>query len=171
MSYRFSNIGEKSNNRLFYEWLCKNPLGFQFTIEDMPPDFPIERKKISAICAFFEKSGTIETIGRKQYLRKGKSGSLLVYDTRVYKFLRRHDGRFNSKPLPTERKPRARKTGKHNYEVKTLPLIGESLPKATDKKVLDRAKNMIEFLLNTAAIVEELVKENERLRKAVNEKV
>ena len=171
MGYRFKNVGEKSNNQLFYEWLCKNPLGFTFTIEDLPPDFPVEKKKISAICAFFEKAGTVETIGRKQTLRKGRAGALIVYDTRVYKFLRRHDGRFNTKPVMSERKPHIRKTKKNNREVNALPLIGDLLPKATDKRIAAKAQSMIEFLINTASVIEELVKENERLRKIINEKV
>lgn len=174
MTYRFSNKGEKSAAQIVYEWLEKHPIGFEFCVDDI--DVQVNKSNASASCSFFEEKGVIETIGRKKLIRKGKSGKVAQYNTRVYRFVAPYEGRFNSRPSYKSKRNRIFLKKRGPLKIFQFPIIGEQepakpLPKQKQEPLQLTNQNMIDFMIDAIAYFEGIIKENERLRKLLDEKV
>jgi hypothetical protein len=179
MSYRFSNKGEKSASQILYEWLEQKEIGFEFSAFDV--DAEISRSNISASCAFFESKGVIQTIGRKKMPNIGKGTG---HYTRVYRFVAHHEGKFHSKPVYKGKRNRSAKVEKRgHWKLFEFPAIGE--PETQEPKKQKRSRrsapvqpallqltnqNVIDFMIEAMAYFEGIIKENERLRKLIDEK-
>lgn len=174
MTYRFTNKGEKSAPQIVYEWLEKNPIGFEFCVEDI--DAEVNKSNASASCSFFEEKGVIETIGRKKLIRKGKSGKVAQYNTRVYRFVEHYEGRFNSRHSYKSKRTRTFLKKRGPLKIFQFPIIGEQkpeqpLPEQKQATLQLTHQNMIDFMIGAIAYFEGVIKENERLRKLLDEKV
>ena len=175
MSYRFSNKDEKSGNQLFYEWLETKPLGSEIDILSVPhEELGMKRSVVSASCTFFAEHGVLKAIGKKQSTKRGRGSAKVVFETKVYKFIKKYDGRFKHKPKETTRN-RPKSIKQNREELYNLPLIGDAVPRAEKKKpkisVNLSGQQIVDLLINAAVYVEQLLEENKRLRKVIDEKI
>lgn len=158
------NFVEKSNNQRFHEWLETQPIGYRFTALDVPENICEQVNLVPACLSFFEKRDVLKGVSKLGY--KDKRGYHRY--TRVYEYVKKYDGTFNKRPNVKGRNVvKTRRRGKHLLW--ELPDDPKSITPVRAKREIDlNPVNIVELLLDVAAYVDDLIKQNEKLKAQIN---
>lgn len=158
------NFTEKSNNQRFFEWLETQPIGYRFTALDVPEGVCETANLVPACLNFFERHGVVKSTSKLAY--KDKRGYNRY--TRVYEYVKKHDGTFNKRPNVKGRNVvKTRRRGKQLLW--ELPDDPKSITPVRAKREINmNPVSVVELLLDLAAYVDDLIKENEKLKSRLN---
>ena len=172
MSYRFSNVGEKSLCNKIYDHIVENLKDQEFSFLDLPKDIGKQMHVSSALDGLM-KRGAIEPVRIKQFI----STNGATRKTKIYKFIPDTEVKFYHRYKDgIVRNVSRRKQGKLHDEGLPEELIQKpktQKPKKTPEQnvVYNEDRSLINEILSLAIKIEDVVAENLMLKRLLNEKV
>jgi len=168
MSYRFSNIGEKSLCNKIYDHIVENLADKEFSFLDLPKDIGRQMHVSSALDGLM-KRGAIEPIKVKQFI----STNGATRKTKVYKFVPSADVKFHNryKDGIVRNIVRRSKSKPHDEGLPEELVTGSKTAKTKQNIAYNEDRSLINEILSLAIKIEDLIAENLMLKRLLNEKV